>query len=124
MCAFTHRRHVGLFNHNKPMSFGEEKGPGITCDCTTNKHTTVSLFEFPCIMYFFFVRHVFSDFKDRIASKLISFFVVRQEIEGGGQRIKEEEEQAQYLSITKSTQHGIKTAVRAKPFFIPGREKK
>jgi hypothetical protein len=42
----------------------------------------------------------------------------------GGQRIKEEEEQAQYLSITKSTQHGIKTAVRAKPFFIPGREKK
>jgi hypothetical protein len=32
--------------------------------------------------------------------------------------------QAQYLSITKSTQHGIKTAVRAKPFFIPGREKK
>jgi hypothetical protein len=83
MCAFTHRRHVGLFNHNKPTSFGEEKGPaGITCDCTTNKHTTVSLFEFPCIM-FFFVRHVFSDFKDRIASKLISFFVVRQEIEGG-----------------------------------------
>jgi hypothetical protein len=35
------------------------------------------------VLCFSFVRHVFSDFKDRIASKLISFFVVRQEIEGG-----------------------------------------
>lgn len=122
MCAFTHRRSCCLFNHNKPTSFGRKKDLVLRA-IVQQTNTQPYLYLNFLVLCFSFVRHVFSDFKDRIASKLISFFVVRQEIEGG-QRIKEEEEQAQYLSITKSTQHGIKTAVRAKPFFIPGREKK